>query len=294
MVTGATKLVGVIGNPVAHSLSPVMHNAAFENLGMNWAYVPLPVEPHMLQGALRGLPALGFMGANVTVPHKEKVIQFLDELAPGAKKIGAVNTISVTRRGLVGDNTDWSGFLTDLRDVGFDPEGRRALILGSGGSGRAVAYGLGFVGAHVIICSRNVAAGRALATHLRSLLQNKSIAVFPQEDLRHLDSKIDLIVNTTPLGMVPDADSSPWPDEVPFPSCKLVYDLVYTPARTRLMEQAGRSGIGSVNGLGMLVRQAAESFKIWTRVDPPVAVMRHAAEESLLRGSTCSPTPCTE
>lgn len=294
MVTGATNLVGVIGNPVAHSLSPVMHNAAFENLGMNWAYVPLLVEPHMLQDALRGLPALGFMGANVTVPHKEKVIRFLDELAPGAKKIGAVNTISVTHRGLVGDNTDWSGFLTDLRDVGFDPEGRRVLILGSGGSGRAVAYGLGFVGAHVIICSRNTAVGRALVTHLRSLLQNESIAFFPQEDLRHLDSKIDLIVNTTPLGMVPDADSSPWPDEVPFPSCELVYDLVYTPPRTRLMELAERSGIGSVNGLGMLVRQAAESFKIWTGVDPSVAIMRHAAEESLLHGSTCSPTPSTE
>jgi shikimate dehydrogenase len=280
VVTGSTNLVGIIGNPVSHSLSPAMHNAAFQALKMDWLYVPLPVLPHSVGEALRGLLSLGFRGANVTVPHKERVVPFLDEISVHASRIGAVNTITVHDGRLLGDNTDWSGILEDLKQNGFSPSGRTVMILGSGGSARAVAYAVASAGADTIIGSRNSETAGDLCKNLREHFPGRSIEFVALEEVADMESSVDLLVNTTPLGMTPQPDLTPWPAGTPFPQCQLVYDLVYNPRQTRLMKQAREMGLTALNGLGMLVHQAAAAFSIWTGVAPSIEVMRDAAEGS--------------
>jgi shikimate dehydrogenase len=277
MVTGATRLVGIIGNPVAHSLSPVMHNAAFQSLGMDWLYVPLPVESRNLENAIRGLSGLGFQAANVTVPYKEKVIPFLEHISIAASQIGAVNTIIVGSDGsLSGENTDWEGFMSHLSEIGFDPAGCTAVILGSGGSARAVAYALVSSGAKVKVCGRNAETSEALVERLSKLSSQQPPEAWKLQRLQEMDRGVDLVINTTPLGMVPDINSSPWPDGVRFPKCRLAYDLVYNPPRTRFIEQASGTGVKAINGLGMLVHQAAIAFSLWTGKPAPLDVMKQA------------------
>ena len=274
MVNGSTNLLGIIGNPVAHSLSPAMHNAAFRELGMNWVYVPLPVQSQMVEPALKGLVAMGFRGANVTVPHKERVIPFLDELSSAAAGIGAVNTISINEGRLLGSNTDWIGLLNHLSQIGFDVSGCRVLILGSGGSARAVTYALCSREAQVRICSRNPTTADAIVTDISKLFKGCSIGSSSIETLDLSEMAVDLVVNTTPVGMSPNSASCPWPDGISFPKCRLAYDLVYNPKKTRFMEAAEAAGAISANGLGMLVHQAAAAFKIWTGLEPPLDVMQ--------------------
>lgn len=278
MVTGATNLVGIIGNPVGHSLSPAMHNAAFRSLGLNWIYVPLPVESRKLGEALEGIKALGFRGVNVTVPHKEQVVRFLDSVSPHTEQIGAANTITVRDDRLLGDNTDWTGILEDLRGTGFDPTGGKAMILGSGGSARAVAYALLTAGSELTIAARNATTAQGLVNDLHELFPGLTVEVLTLEEAAQIESHIDLIVNTTPLGMSPRTNASPWPEGKPLPRCRLVYDLVYNPPETLLLRQARESGLATANGLGMLVHQAAAAFSIWTGVQAPVETMREAAE----------------
>ncbi len=280
MVTGSTNLVGILGSPVAHSLSPAMHNAAFQALGMDWMYVPLPVIAERLGEGIRGIHSLGFRGANVTVPHKETALQFLDEISEQARQIGAVNTITFQGNRIAGDNTDWLGFLEDLKDKGFDSSGRKVMILGSGGSARATAYAFLTMGSAPVICSRNQRTAGALAEDLSKLFPDRSIEFTSLEAAEHMESRIDLVVNTTPLGMSPETDTSPWPEGKSLPECELVYDLVYNPPITRLMKQARKQGLNASNGLGMLVRQAAASFRIWAGIEPPFGAMMTAAEEA--------------
>ena len=278
MLTGKTVTAGVIWYPVGHSLSPAMHNAAFQALGMDWIYVPLPVRPERLEQALRGLSALGFRGVNITIPHKERVVPFLDRLSAEASSIGSVNTVTLENDLLLGDNTDWSGFLAHLEEIGFDPDGCEAVILGSGGAARAIAYALLKRGATLRVSGRNAKAAGFLVRQLRVLFPASSVQDVPMETVGREGEPIDLLVNTTPVGMAPNAEDSPWPDNVAFPKCRWVYDLVYNPARTRFMQQAALTGAKAMNGLGMLVHQAAAAFRIWTGRDAPVAVMRDAAE----------------
>ncbi|MEW6136772.1 MAG: shikimate dehydrogenase [Thermodesulfobacteriota bacterium] len=278
MVAGTTTVVGIVGCPVSHSLSPAMHNAAFKKSGLDWVYVPFRVEPDALSEALSGLPALGVRGVNVTVPHKERVMEYLHSFSPEAQAIGAVNTVSVERGALRGDNTDWLGFLRDIQELGIDPGGLRVLILGAGGAARAVGYALAISGARLIMCSsRNSGKGEAMARDLRSLAAGCETVFVPSDRCARVGGDVDIVVNSTPLGMAPMVEASPWPEEIPFPRCKLAYDLVYAPALTRFMEQGKAAGATAANGLGMLVYQAAESFRIWTGMDAPVDVMRGAA-----------------
>ena len=284
---GTTRLVGIIGWPVAHSLSPAMHNAAFAALGLNWAYVPLPVPPGAVEDALRGLKALGFAGANVTIPHKEAVIPYLDEVTPAARAMGAVNTLLVRREDgtarLVGDNTDAIGFLEDLRAAGFDPAGRRCLVLGAGGGARAVVYALAQAGAQVTLHNRTPRRAQALVQALTPHLPGVSLTALPAGTrLTDLDlAAFDLLVNTTPVGMWPHPEASPWPEEAPLPPPLPVYDLVYRPAETRLLRQARRAGARAIGGLGMLLRQGAAAFILWTGEPAPLDVMRTALEAAL-------------
>jgi shikimate dehydrogenase len=281
-IGGETTLVGIIGWPVAHSLSPVMHNAAFQSLGLDWAYVPLPVRPERLAEAIQGLRALGFKGANVTIPHKEVVMPLLDGLSSAAQAIGAVNTVVVREAGgLVGENTDWAGFLASLRDAGFDPSGRRCAVIGAGGGARAVVYALALAGGHPVVFNRTLERSIRLVEDLRVAFPDVKTGAHPLEDLCRIGGEMVLLVNATPLGMWPQVDASPWTDDLPLPSHLTVCDLIYNPLETKLLRQAREAGAMTIGGLGMLVHQGAAAFQLWTGLEPPVDVMMEACRRAL-------------
>lgn len=281
-ISGKTQIVGLIGWPTGHSVSPRMHNAAFAALGLDWCYVPLPVatEPSVRIGeAVMGIRALGMRGANVTVPHKQAVIPFLDELSPAALAIGAVNTIVAQPNGkLLGDNTDAPGFIADLQDNGIDPAGKRVLVLGAGGSARAIVYGLASAGAtSVTIANRTIERAVDLVTSLRESVKNCPLETCAlPDDLGEVAATSDLIINCTSLGMTPHVDGLPWQADLPFRPDQAVYDLVYNPRQTRLLAQAHQEGALAVGGIGMLIWQGAIAFERWTGVTPPIDVMRQA------------------
>ncbi len=282
MIDGNTRLIGLIGYPVAHSYSPAMHNAAAAALGLNVVYVPLPVSPERLPDALRGLVALGYRGVNVTVPHKEAVMPHLDAVFPAARVIGAVNTIVIGDGRLTGFNTDWSGFLADLESHRLALYGRDCLVLGAGGSARAVVYALLRRGGRVSVLARRLEQAQRLAAELKPAFPSAAdIAVGRLDDAPRVAAQLDepVIVNATPLGMSGErSELSPWPDGAPFPPGAFIYDLVYNPAETRFMAQARAAGRRAANGLGMLVGQAAEAFEVLTGRRPDPAVMRGVVE----------------
>lgn len=296
-ITGSTKIVGLLGWPVSHSLSPAMHNAAFDYLGLDWRYVPMPVDaksPEAVQQALAGLRALGLRGANVTVPHKQAVMPYVDRLEPAAQVIGAVNTLLVEKDGtLVGDNTDAAGFVGDLREHGIDLEDQRVLVLGAGGSARGIVYGLARAKvARIAVANRTLATAQALVSTLQPLAPGCHMTAFDLPgDLAKLAQYADLIVNCTTLGMTPNVDATPWPDDLPFHSGQVVYDLVYNPADTTLLRQATQSGARAIGGLGMLVWQGALAFERWTGQPAPVDVMRSAAAAHFAVHARQAPSP---
>jgi shikimate dehydrogenase len=299
-IDGHTQLVGLIGWPVEHSVSPAMHNAAFAELRLNWRYVPLPVPPGQVQIAIHGLGALGFRGANVTVPHKEPARLALNRLfgseavARDAKALGAVNTLVVERGENAGDritfsghNTDVAGFLGALRDGGFRPQGTAAVVVGAGGAARAVVFGLMAAKARdIAVLNRTLERAETLVSDLdaapggaaRPAIQALSLT---HETLIEAARTAQLLVNATPVGMWPHVDRSIWPEEVPVPSHLTIFDLVYNPLETKLQRQARTSGAHGIDGLGMLVRQGALAFEMWTGEEAPVPVMRRACERSL-------------
>ena len=279
-MNGKTQLFGLLGWPVGHSHSPAMHNAAAAALGLNWAYVPLPVRPDRLADALRGLVALGFRGANVTVPHKETVLSHLDAVYPAARVIGAVNTLVVSDGRLTGFNTDWSGFLADLESYRLALYGRDCLVLGAGGSARAVIYALLRRGCRVTVLARRPEQAQQLVADLARAFPEATLRADELQAAVGVAAGLDepIVINTTPLGMVgANVDLSPWPD-APLPRGAFVYDLVYNPRQTRLLAQAAADGRRAANGLGMLVHQAAEAFEVITGRRPNAQVMRKAVE----------------
>lgn len=278
-------LTGLIGWPVGHSKSPAMHNAAFRAAGVDGYYALLTVRPDRVGEAVAGLRALGFRGANVTVPHKQAVMPFLDVLTPEARAIGAVNTIIVEEDGtLVGTNTDAMGFWQDLQALGApldDLTASATLVLGAGGSARAVAYALATHDIPVRILARRPEQAQLLVASLSPYLPDAGLLTsHPWPELRTLAATARLIVNCTPVGMFPNIDASPWPDNLPFRPEQIVYDLVYNPRQTRLMAQAAAAGARAWNGLGMLVRQGALAWELWTGHPAPVAAMRAAVATS--------------
>lgn len=277
-ISGKTTVVGLIGWPVGHSISPAMHNAAFADLGLDWCYVPLPVAPDQVAAAVVGVRALGLAGANVTVPHKQAVIPHLDRLTPAAEAIGAVNTLIVTGDGqIVGDNTDAPGFIADLRAHGVDPAGMQVLVLGAGGSARAVIFGLLEAGvAAVTLANRSQDRAHALCTDYQQRFPAVPLHVTDLPPTPEVAQVADLIVNCTSLGMTPNHDTLPWDPAHPMRTGQVVYDLVYNPAQTRLLELAQRHGAQAIGGIGMLIYQGAIAFERWTGRPAPVAVMRAA------------------
>ena len=269
-VRGSTRKVGVIGWPIEHSLSPVIHNAAFVALGMDWVYVPLPVATGRLPAALEGLGALGFAGANVTMPHKTRAAELVPDLSDDARLLRAVNTIVVGTDGLAGHNTDALGFERFLReDTGFDPSGHAALLFGAGGGARACALALSRGGlAELWVAVREPSRGEDLRATLEG--SGTALRVVSIDDVSEVHA--DLIVNATPLGV--HGERLPLPSLVP----RVVgVDLLYRPSATPFQAEI-REGGGSVfGGLGLLLHQAAISFELWTGQTPPLSVMSAAA-----------------
>ncbi len=283
-ITGKTALVGVMGWPVAHSLSPIMHNAAFAELGLDWAYVPLPVQPDELQQALKGLAALNFIGANVTLPHKQAVMREMDELSQTAVATGAVNTIHLKEGKFFGYSTDALGFLNSLEEVGYYPRDKRVAVLGAGGSARSVVYAMARAGAaSVVVLNRTAERAAFLVDDLAGSFPAQALTFEPltAEALAKLHDQVDLIVNTTSVGMVPHGDTCPWPAGVPMSPRAIYCDLVYNPLETLFLARARAAGATAVDGLGMLVHQGAVAFEKWTGQPAPVEVMRSAALEEL-------------
>jgi len=276
-ITGHTTLVGVMGWPVKHSLSPTMHNAAFAESGLDWVYVPLPVYPDHVGEAVRGLRALGFAGANVTVPHKQAVLAHLDEVSRAAQVIGAVNTIVVRDGVLYGDNTDAAGFVASLHETGFDPAGTYCALLGAGGAARAVVHALADAGAlQVCIYNRSISRAGDLCRDMAKFHSGVRFEPMSLKDVASIHDDIDLLVNTTPLGMWPATEVSPWPGDLPIPGHLTVCDLVYNPQETLFLTQARAVGAEIVDGLGMLVHQGAAAFELWTGRPAPLETMRGA------------------
>jgi shikimate dehydrogenase len=270
-IGGSSHVVGVIGWPVAHSLSPAIHNAAFSSLGMDWVYVPLPVAPGAMRAAADGLVGLGLRGANVTMPHKTETAELADELSEDARRLRAVNTLVVDGDRLLGHNTDTPGFDRFLRrDAGFDPAGRSALVLGAGGAARAVALALALAGAAELrVAVRD--AGRADDLLLAIEGTELDVEVVPFDEAG--GRRTDLVVNATPVG----ADGRSCPPLPPLAPDVLVVDLLYRPAVTPLQVRAREAGAETFGGLGLLLHQAALSFELWTGTPAPLDVMSAAA-----------------
>ena len=269
-VRGSTRKVGVIGWPIEHTLSPVIHNAAFVALGMDWVYVPLAVATARLPAALDGLGALGFAGANVTMPHKTRAAELVPDLSHDARLLRAVNTIVVGTDGLAGHNTDALGFERFLReDTGFDPSGRAALLFGAGGGARACALALSRGGlAELSVAVREPSRGEDLRATLEGT--GTALRVVSIDDVSEVHA--GLIVNATPLGV--HGERLPLPSLVPG---VVGVDLLYRPSATPFQAEI-REGGGSVfGGLGLLLHQAAISFELWTGQTPPLSVMSAAA-----------------
>ncbi len=262
VIKGSTELYGIIGNPVAHSLSPAMHNTAFQATGLDKAYVAFPVTD--VQKALQGCLALGIKGLSVTIPHKQAVIEWLDTIDPVAEKIGAVNTLLFEDGKIHGMNTDWLGANQALSEK-MDLQGSTVLVLGAGGSARAIGFGLQEAGATLILASRTPERGQALAAEL-------TCAWHPLAEAGSI--KADALVNATSVGMKPDTAMPVAADALA--NFKVVMDIVYAPLSTRLLQEAEKAGCDTIDGLAMLLYQGAAQFEAWTGRKPPLEVMKTA------------------
>ena len=281
--------LGLTGHPLGHSLSPAIHMAALQSCGFEGSYSLFPVPPNDKQGLddlLQQVRRGDLTGLNVTIPHKQNVIEFLDGLTPAAQAIGAVNTIYMRGNKLIGENTDSPGFLSDLkRFLTTEPPrhgGLNALVLGAGGSARAVVYALLNDGWTISLCARRIEQAHQLADSFAN--SQVPITIYGLSDLKtnlqSLISKLSLIINTTPLGMSPNTDQSPWPDNLPLPPHAAIYDLVYNPRETKLVSDARGQGLSATTGLGMLIEQAALAFETWTGNRPSRETLRASIEES--------------
>jgi shikimate dehydrogenase len=279
IVSGKTRICGVIGDPIEHTMSPVMHNATFKLLGLDYVYVPFMVKAEELGKAITGMRAFNIRGLNVTIPHKVAVLQFLDRLDPLAKKIGAVNTIVNDDGILTGYNTDATGFMQALLDKGIKPQGKYVVILGAGGASRAISFILADSGARLLILNRRLELdwAKELASRI-SLTFNKEVKVLElnRDNLRETLEKADILVNATSVGMSPDSDRT-LVDTGLLRSSLIVFDIVYNPIKTRLLREAEAAGVKTIGGLDMLAWQGALAFEKWTGQKAPVELMKKEA-----------------
>jgi len=274
-IDGETKITGLIGSNIYLSKSFAMHNAAFKTLNINAKYIPMPVSKDNISLAISGFRALQFLGANITMPFKNKVISFLDNVTPTARDIGAVNTIFCEKGSLIGDNTDANGFLKSLQENNVQLKNRSVYIYGAGGAARAISYALATKGVlSFYFSNRNRHSVISIATMLKQSFPSVTVQEFTivQDDNA-------LIINCTPVGMTSKTGVQQkmlWPERQSFVETQTVVDIVYEPTTTPLLKKAKEDGAQTINGLGMLLYQAAESFVLWTKKEAPVEVMKNA------------------
>jgi len=271
-INGKTKIIGVIGKNIENSLSPLIHNQIILKCSFNFCYLPFQIAETNLGKAIQGIKALNIRGVNITLPYKERVIDFLDEPEESARRIGAVNTIVNNKGILAGYNTDVIGFKKSLQEEGkFTTKGKKAVILGAGGAARAVVYSILEEGIkEVCIFNRTLEKAKKIKQDFSSFFPESNIYVFPltEENIKDKIEKAHLLVNTTSIGMPPQIDKTPLLDEKLFHPDLLVYDLIYHPAKTLFLRQAERAGAKIINGLPMLIYQGIESFYLWTGFKP--------------------------
>ncbi|MBW4473158.1 MAG: shikimate dehydrogenase [Stenomitos rutilans HA7619-LM2] len=284
MITGKTKLLGVIGSPIAHSLSPIMHNAAIAHLGVDYAYLPFLVQANSLKQAIEGFAAIGLQGFNITIPHKQAIIPLLADIDPIAQAIGAVNTVWRTEKGWKGTNTDVAGFLHPLTLLARDWSQTTAVILGNGGAARAVVAGCMQLGCAAIqVIGRDA---QKLENFLHSWVgfsRSAKVEVYTWSALPHLLPQAGLLVNTTPIGMSSHEARSPLTSKETdgLAPNVIAYDLIYTPSPTVFLQQAVDRGAIAIDGLEMLLQQGAAALEIWLQQPAPVEVMRRSLKQQL-------------
>ena len=272
-INNETKLYGIIGNPVSHSMSPAIHNAAFIEKGLKNVYVPLKVAD--IDTFMKKYRKIDFQGFSVTIPHKERVLPFLDNIDHTAKKIGAINTIVNYKGKLTGYNTDCMaavmGLECSLKETNEALNNKKVSIIGAGGAARAIAFGLKEKGCDITIFNRTMERAEKLSHDVKCKFENF-------EEIHKLDS--DIIINTTSIGMFPDVDQTPIPKNI-LKEGMIVFDAVYNPIETRLLREANENGCHTINGLSMFINQAAEQFRLWTNIDPPIGLMSKVVKEML-------------
>jgi shikimate dehydrogenase len=273
--TVTTKLVILLGNPLGHSISPPMHNRVFEKLGMDYCYMPVEVNENNLEKVFSGLVRMNVEGFNVTVPHKIRIMEYLDEFDPLAATIGAVNTICVKDGKTKGYNTDGEGFIRSLEEeTNTSTKGKRFFLLGCGGGARAIAMTLAFQGAEkIIICNRTIEKAQALASEINGKIRNCSEVVeqTTKNQAKALQS-CDVLINATSIGMHPREDVLPIDESLLLPHL-IVADIVYNPLTTKLLQLAREKGCTIVPGLGMLIYQGAAAFRLWAGAEPIISEM---------------------
>jgi len=286
MITGKTKILGVIGHPVEHSLSPLMHNAALTNLGLDYVYLPFAIAPENLTTAIAGFASIGVVGFSITIPHKQAILPLLSEISPIAQAIGAVNTVVNKGNKWLGTNTDVEGFIAPLQTTYHqDWSQKKAVILGNGGAARAVVAGciqLGLAEIHVV--GRNLQKLQVFEQSWQNSPFADKFQVHEWTELPNLLHQANLLVNTTPIGMYPHVEQSPLNSQEMgyLPGDAIAYDLIYIPKPTKLLHLAQKQGIVTIDGLEMLVQQGAAALKIWLQEETvPVTQMRQALQNHL-------------
>ncbi len=283
MINSKTKLIGILGYPLGHSLSPLMHNQVLAKMGLNYVYLPLEVRPDDIAKAVEAVRVFDMLGVNVTIPHKERVTKYLDDISPEAKACGAVNLIKHTKGRLVGHNTDGDGFIAGLREDNIDYKGD-ILLLGAGGAAKAVGYALARAGAKSLTFLNNDEIQAAkLADYIseqtkvncRSLLLN-------QANFNDIAIDIDMLINCTPVGMYPNIDAGPMADLARLKSHVIVCDLIYNPLKTKFLTLAEANSLRIVNGLPMFIHQGALTFEILTELSPPINYMKEVVLNHLV------------
>lgn len=283
MITGKTKLLGVIGAPIAHSLSPIIQNAALHAAGLDYVYAALPVRAGALASAVHGLRDAGYMGFNVTIPFKTEIIPLMDDLSEDARRIQAVNTVAIEGGRMIGHNTDAAGFLAGLTERNIAIAGKRAVLIGAGGAARAALWGLLRSGvSSIVIGVRSVGKGMALAANFAADGDVRALS-FDDPAFCVAFRAADIVVQTTPLGMSPRVEEKPPVDAAIMNPAAVAYDLIYTPAETRFLREAAAHGIATINGETMLAAQGTEAFRLWTGVRPDMELMKRVLREELVR-----------
>ena len=280
-ITARTNVLCVIGHPIEHSMSPIMHNAALKDLCLDYVYVAFNIPPNDLKKAVLGFKMFSIKGINVTLPYKENIIPYLDKIDPLAEKIGAVNTIKNDGKYLIGKNTDASGAKKALLDAGCEITGKKALILGAGGAAKAVSFAISEDLDAVYIANRTEKRAIKLAKDLTNKMTIKAVGKnMSINTLKNLVNDVDILINTTPLGMYPDIEGSPISEELLHKNL-FVFDIVYNPLKTRLLKEASKIGCKTLGGLDMFVNQGALAFEWWTGKKPNLNLMKEKVVEFL-------------